>query len=1288
MVLTALYLFYTTSRITVFKLTWPAWFYDRLLLATAVVAGLRLLIVGLLRWKTLVALGLAAIYYMVYRSVGYEFLLFLAVLTVGMIDVDYRRILKVYLFATGAAYCAAVLAGRMGLITNYVYVNPGRGFRSAWGISYPTDFASKGFFLLLMLWLACRRLPDWAMLFPCAGFIWMARYIAFSWNSTICGIAFFCVELYCILERRVIDRHPRLGWIKSGANLLGMASFPLFALAMFAMMMAYARGINIGYKLNNLLTNRLSLSVDAWREHGLTAFGTPFRQIGNGFSTITPSNYSFIDSSYPLILLRYGWVLFLALAGLWCWMARSAARRGDRRLMLALALIALHSFAEHHFIQCTYNILLVMPMAAFPTGDEEKASRKAVERAGRAGVIAHVVTAALGVAVLWLISPTVLSGIRTVLEYKGLTGSNGGWKLLFIMTGILCLAALTVWAVDRVLKAALVRDGSAKYAMPAVTLLACACIGVGGWLYADRAISAAAEDNAPLIEADREALEIAAQAATGKVYSSILPSAYQKKVEGVCCSSFFGDDLARNIGDTFLVSTQTERPVFLNSGNLYVPISDSHALYSGDRAVIEALTDAGYHATGYYSTEHEVSLAKAASLNKLKYDAGTGLRLSGKKAALKKGPYYNLYEGKYTVTFDLMLPEGEPRNGETVCTLGVTRNKGAGVLTEKEIQDTQFDEDGRLSVSIPFSIATTRNVAFSARLEKGRKIDIAGVRFVRTPDSDTHRFYDSRLRLVFEAYYDLQGQPLPSTNGYYSMEQEYDRYSNVTRQRFFDANGDPVIRKDGFAERRWDYNAKKQRVREAFFDTNGKPIMILSRQASNESVYDAAGNEIVKKYYDTDGRPVVTTMGYAEIRRQYNDQKELIREAYYGADGQPILQTYGYCAMEQDYDDAGNVIDRRWYDENGLVLRTDGYAQVHMQYNGQHQMTREEFYGVDGALLNVFKGYAADEREYDAAGNVTVYRYYDTDGNPTMIQSGYAETRREYNDRRWIVREQFFDQYGQPVLVSGYASYEREFNDYGSDTVTRHYGVSGEPVLNNDGYYEVRREYDDSNRLVEERYYDTALEPITCAKGYASFRKAYGERDEVVEESFYDVAGNPASVGAGYSRIAYEYTEDGQLWLSYYYDAQGNMVQAGSGYMHQYLNTLLDRDLTIFIAVRDDAIRSMSPALFQDLEALGVKTDLRGRNWNSFYAVITPEGTAEEVDAQRELTADGLVEGIPYSITSAGFYVGNHCSIVIDGVEYSKNWRGFNFVIFDNATKQVVDVLAFDTFQPEMNVIR
>lgn len=1146
--LAGLYMLYRISKSTTFHLIWPSWFEPGLMHGLALIAVLRLLTGRLWRRETLIALAFALIYGMVYRTDGYSFLPFLGILTVGFIDIGHRKILRMFLLTAGILYCVTVLAGYLGVITNYVRIK--NGLRSAWGISYPTDFASLGFYLLLALWVAADRLPDWVMLLICAVFGAVAWYIAHSSTSTICLVLLFCAILYHMVEQRIDRRHPGMRWMKRGVNLFATLSFPLLALCMFAMMAMYARGMNLGFKLNSLLSNRLKYQVTAWQTYGLKPFGTPFALHGDGFSVFPQPNYTFVDSSYPLILLRYGWVLFIALCLSWSWTARKAIRCGDRRLVLVLAIIAVHSFSEHHFIDVHFNILLAMPLAAYlPRRESAQNPLFETKSDGRAAAIAWAGAVLLMILGACLFGPRLMAWLKTALEITGYGHGAHALRLMCVLLGVLFGVCAVLWTASRVIRALLMgKPGEAR--VPATVLLGCAIVAGGLGLFANGIINRAAGESEAMVEADRQAMEIAVKAATGKVFSGVLPELYARRIDGLSYAPCFEDDIARLPGNTVLLPSDTERGTFIHNGFLYVPISDTHALYTGDRAVVEALTAAGYQATGYYSGVQTVDLGEASELNALEYDPRRGVRLDGSAGTLQNGPWKDLYGGRYRMTWTLSLPEGALPGEGTLCTLRLTINKGEDVVLEKEVLADQFDEQGKLSVSIPFKIASSRSVAFEAVAAPGRQVDISEIRYVRTPLYDVHSFYNSKLKKVRDEYYGRDGQPILRKEGWFACDYEYDAQGNVTCLSYYDCDGQPVIISGGYARKRQAYNVRRQAVRVEYYGADDAPVIVASGYAAVEMEYDAAGNVAVLRYFDTDGQPCVISSGYAQVRRAYNDKKQVVRELYYGADGQPIRLSEGCFGMEMGYDRAGNVSMRRYLDENGrpVVLAGKGYAEVRRKFDGLHQVIKESYFDAEGAPILCPRGFAANEREYDEAGNAVVQRFLDLEDQPVMISSGYAEIHREYNHLKQVTSERYFGVDGKPVaLASGEYGVELGYDAVGNVYMRRYLDAEGNPMVIDKGYAEYRREYNSRRKVVKESYFGVDGEPIACVKGFASIEWEYDRAGNVTAVRYLDAEGNPVNLVYGYAEVHREYDDEHKLIRKTYYDAQGRETTPTKG---------------------------------------------------------------------------------------------------------------------------------------------
>ena len=66
---------------------------------------------------------------------------------------------------------------------------------------------------------------------------------------------------------------------------------------------------------------------------------------------------------------------------------------------------------------------------------------------------------------------------------------------------------------------------------------------------------------------------------------------------------------------------------------------------------------------------------------------------------------------------------------------------------------------------------------------------------------------------------------------------------------------------------------------------------------------------------------------------------------------------------------------------------------------------------------------------------------------------------------------------------------------------------------------------------------------------------------------------------------------------------------------------------------------------------------------------------------------DILSGGGYFSIKSGGAISGNVSSIMLDGTENSKNGRGFNFVVYDNVLKRIVDSSNFSSRRIQSSLV-
>lgn len=105
---------------------------------------------------------------------------------------------------------------------------------------------------------------------------------------------------------------------------------------------------------------------------------------------------------------------------------------------------------------------------------------------------------------------------------------------------------------------------------------------------------------------------------------------------------------------------------------------------------------------------------------------------------------------------------------------------------------------------------------------------------------------------------------------------------------------------------------------------------------------------------------------------------------------------------------------------------------------------------------------------------------------------------------------------------------------------------------------------------------------------------------------------------------------------------------------------------------------------------LGLAVDWSNTLRNSYYAVIEKgQVVAEEMSDQKLEHQSAFRDGeVIYSLVSAGYLVGNDCSIRINNSEQAKRKRGLNIVVYDNELKCVIDSVCFDTCAEELTASR
>ncbi len=142
----------------------------------------------------------------------------------------------------------------------------------------------------------------------------------------------------------------------------------------------------------------------------------------------------------------------------------------------------------------------------------------------------------------------------------------------------------------------------------------------------------------------------------------------------------------------------------------------------------------------------------------------------------------------------------------------------------------------------------------------------------------------------------------------------------------------------------------------------------------------------------------------------------------------------------------------------------------------------------------------------------------------------------------------------------------------------------------------------------------------------------------------------------------------------------------------EYLRMLRDNNgYTAIVAIKDIqgyCLNDTETGIFKSMGFDQADTLIDGP-YHSFIGIIEDgKMSYQQVGEDNKITYYTEILDMKLEIESATWNSGNTATIALDGVDRSVNERGFNFVVIDNATGQIVDCVAFDTHVEEKTCIR
>lgn len=202
------------------------------------------------------------------------------------------------------------------------------------------------------------------------------------------------------------------------------------------------------------------------------------------------------------------------------------------------------------------------------------------------------------------------------------------------------------------------------------------------------------------------------------------------------------------------------------------------------------------------------------------------------------------------------------------------------------------------------------------------------------------RMQDDDGRVVEERYLDANGYPVARYENFHGLSYEYDETSTVIT--YLDVEGNPIIRSDGYStivRTQVDGRAYD----DFFYDLNGQQVQCSGGYYGLRRGYNAEGQNISLAFLDKDGHAVCTSSGYAIMTYQRDMNGTVVGKQYFDTDGNPVRSSLGkygefYQRNEQGYTGQITYLDAdgnpKALSKGQYGIKRSGKANILLDRNG------------------------------------------------------------------------------------------------------------------------------------------------------------------------------------------------------------------------------------------------------------------------------------------------------------------------------------------------------------------
>lgn len=267
-------------------------------------------------------------------------------------DIEFKKLLGTFSLATFSVLIVTILASKMGIISNMLMSADG-GYRYSLGFNY-VSFASQRMFFALCSYLMFRGKK--ISYFELLALLLSTIYLYQQTSTTSPLYLSLLILTYALFSLKLF----KFDFIDSNVITANLSKYAfIFALAITLYFCFYSTG-DLFHLVDQFTHNRLRLSVQGFRNFGVSLLGRPIFFTTMDIFGNFASNYNFIDSSFVQLLVIDGLaVSVFMLAALTRVMNYFVVNRKDI-ILACLGVMVIHGMFDPQMLVLRYSPLILL----------------------------------------------------------------------------------------------------------------------------------------------------------------------------------------------------------------------------------------------------------------------------------------------------------------------------------------------------------------------------------------------------------------------------------------------------------------------------------------------------------------------------------------------------------------------------------------------------------------------------------------------------------------------------------------------------------------------------------------------------------------------------------------------------------------------------------------------------------------------------------------------------------------------------------------------------------------